>query len=264
MCWLLLSLVLALHYSSHAAVEKGSHQWGYVDEIVVNASNEFEPYVAVTTTAAAGVPRSASAGRLSTDTAVPSSSAGALVGLLLHYLVLLLVYWVVSAALLIGTVQLSGAALGEAGGYGFRTALHIIGMGSFSSSVCPGVFLYYALRLGSTSTATDALPETAAGAIGLQLQQEQNQEQQLWACCIGLAGGLGVVSAAVRVHSVVWREFYGSRRWYQTGSIERDRWRNRTGRGRQQAEAGAKRGAIAGVAVVLSCGAVLVERLIFY
>ena len=266
MCWCVLSIVLSIHYRSQAAAddeEKQYHQWGYIDDTAAPATGDMQPYVAATTAAADGAAAVAS-GRLSADAAPSSSSTGASFPLLLHYLGLLLVYWLVSAALLIGTVQLSGAALGEAGGYGYRTALHIIGMGSFSSSVCPGVLLYYALRRGATSTATTAQPATAAGVIDLQLQQQQQQQQQLWAWCVGVAGGLGVVSAAVRVHSVVWLEFYGSRRWHQTGSIERDRWRNRTGRGRQQAEAGAKRGAIAGAAVVLSCGVVLVERLIFY
>jgi hypothetical protein len=180
-------------------------------------------------------------------------------------------YWLVSAGILVGTVQLSGAALGQSSScYGCRTALHIIAMGSFSSLVCPGALLYYALRVDGSASAnrlTNAIPATAMASSDLQLnvqqQQQQQQQQQLWAWCLGVAGGLGAVSAAVRVNSAVWCEFYGSNRWYQTGSIERDRWRNRTGRGRPQAQAGARRGAIAGVLVVVSCAVCLVEQLIF-
>jgi hypothetical protein len=138
-------------------------------------------------------------------------------------------------------------------------------MGSFSSLVCPGALLYYILREDGSASTTNAIPATAAAASDLQskVQQQQQQQQQLWVWCVGVAGGLGAVSAAVRTHKTVWREFYGSHRWYQTGSIERDRWRNRTGRGRDQAEAGARRGAIAGALVVLSCSVCLVEQLIF-
>jgi hypothetical protein len=265
LCWVLLALVLSVHFSSPPA------------EAVAEAD---------------AIPADDTAAAVASGGVPQAAAAEAETGLVSFPLLLVSLggYWLLSAGLLFGTVQLSGAALpssssggGGGGGGGYRSALHVMGYGSFAPLLFPGAMLYYvntiymldsstqptleppsstpSIALGDDNAAAAATAEPAAVAANGS-DDLQAAQLRLWAWCVGVAGMFGAVSAAVRIHSMVWHEYHSSHRCYQTGNIQRDRWRNKVGRGREQAEAGARRGARAGALVALSCVVCLLQQLV--
>ena len=117
-------------------------------------------------------------------------------------------WWALTAAVLFGIVQLSGAHIE------FRSVLHATGYGVCPVGVGAGVCL-------------------VRGGVG-------------WTSVVALTGAIGSLAVATTLHSTVWLKYRSSARWFGSGNAERDALREQHERGRRQGEAGAERGAAAG------------------